>query len=154
MKSRFITDQSRIEEIISACDVCYIGMVDEGEMPYTLPFNFGYKDGTLFIHSGPGGHKTEVLKRNPNVCVVFSTAHEMYHQSEDVACSFSMKYKSVILKGKVEFIEDIEEKVQALSVVMKQYTQRENFRYSMPALKNVNVMRIVPTSFECKYFGY
>ncbi|HLN53797.1 MAG TPA: pyridoxamine 5'-phosphate oxidase family protein [Lentimicrobium sp.] len=154
MKSRFITEQSLIDEVIRACDVCYIGMVDENEMPYTLPFNFGYENGKLLIHSGPGGHKLEVLRRNPNVCVVFSTAHEMYHQSENVACSYSMKYKSVVLKGKVEFIEEIEEKVLALSVVMKHYTQREDFRYSMPSLKNVNVMRIIPKSMECKYFGY
>lgn len=154
MKSRFITDRSLMEQVISTCEACYVGMVDEGNMPYTLPFNFGYANGTLFIHSGPEGHKIDVLKKNPNVCIVFSTAHEMYHQSEDVACSFSMKYKSVILKGEVEFVEDIEEKVLGLNVIMKQYTQREGFTYNTPALKNVNVMRIVPRSLECKYFGY
>ncbi len=154
MKARFITDQSLIEEVIRACEVCYIGMVDEDNLPYTLPFNFGYKDGVLIIHSSQGGHKNEVLKKNPNVCVVFSTAHQMYHQSENVACSFGMKYKSVVLKGSVEYIEDIEEKVLALNEVMKQYTQREDFKYSMPSLKNVCVMRIVPKSVECKYFGY
>ncbi len=154
MKSRFINDSAVTESVIKACDVCYVGMVDEGNFPYTLPFNFGFDNGNLFIHSGPSGHKIEVLKRNPKVCVVFSTAHEMYHQSEHVACSFGMKYKSVMIKGEVQFIEDVEEKVLALSVIMKQYTEREDFKYSMPSLKNVVVMKIIPTSIECKYFGY
>ncbi len=154
MKARFITDKSLTEEIIKSCEVCFVGMVDEQGMPYTLPFNFGYADGVLYLHSGPVGQKLNILRNNPNVCVVMSTAHQMYHQSDQVACSYGMKYKSVMMRGKVEFVEDLEDKVLALSKVMKQYTQREDYRYSEPSLKNVTVMRIVPTQTDCKYFGY
>lgn len=154
MKARFITDNSLIDKLIESCQVCYIGMVDSDNMPYTLAFNFGYQNGVVYLHSGPKGHKLDVLANNPNVCIVFSTDHAMYHQSDHVACSYGMKYKSVLIRGKVEFITDLEEKVLALSVVMKQYTNREDFRYSVPSLKNVQVMRIVPEKVECKYFGY
>jgi nitroimidazol reductase NimA-like FMN-containing flavoprotein (pyridoxamine 5'-phosphate oxidase superfamily) len=149
-----ITDQTLIDAVINGCEACFVGMVDENNMPYTLPFNFGYRDGILYIHSGPKGRKLDILKNNPHVCVAMSTDHEMYHQSEDVACSYGMKYKSILIKGKAEFLTDIEDKVLALSVVMKQYTKREDYRYSLPSLKNVQVMRIVPESVECKYFGY
>lgn len=154
MKSRMITDQSLIDNVINSCDACFVGMIDENNMPYTIPLNFGYQDGIIYLHSGPRGRKLDILAHNPNVCIVMSTGHQMYHQSENVACSYGMKYKSVMMKGKVEFITDIEEKVLALSVVMKQYTQREDYRYSLPALKNVTVMKVKPESLECKYFGY
>lgn len=154
MKSRMITDQSLTDAVITACDVCFVGMVDENNRPYTIPFNFGYLNGVIYLHSGPKGRKIDVLRNNPNVCVVMSTAHQMYHQSENVACSYGMKYKSVMITGKIEFIDDLDEKVNALSAVMKQYTEREDYRYSQPALKNVTVMKVVPEKTECKYFGY
>ncbi len=154
MKARIIEDKSTMEEVISACDVCFVGMVDMQGMPYTLPFNFGYRDGIFYIHSGPVGKKIEVLRNNPNVCIVMSTCHEMYNQSENVACSYGMKYKSVMIRGKVDFLNDLEEKAKALNVIMGQYTSRNDFSYNTPALKNVQVMRIVPEKIDCKYFGY
>lgn len=154
MKARMIIDTETTESIIKSCEVCFVGMVDHDNMPYTLPFNFGYDSGYLYIHSGPHGHKLDVLANNPNICVAMSTGHQMYHQSENVACSYGMKYKSVLLKGKLEFLEDIDDKVQALSIIMRQYTQREDYRYSVPSLKNVTVMRLKPDSIECKFFGY
>ncbi len=154
MKARMITDNSLIDEVIAACEVCYVGMVDQNNMPYTLGFNFGYFDKVLYLHGGPTGTKIDILRNNPNVCIIMSTAHQMYHQSENVACSFGMKYKSVLIRGKVEFIEDLEEKVLALTHVMRQYTKREDFRYGQPSLKNVTVFKVVPEKMECKYFGY
>lgn len=154
MKSRMITDQSLTDAVINACDVCFVGMVDENNKPYTLPLNFGYHDGIIYLHTGPKGKKLEILRKNPNICLVMSTGHEMYHQSENVACSYAMRYKSVMVSGKVAFIDDLDEKVNALSAIMKQYTGREDYRYSQPALKNVTVMKVIAEKTECKYFGY
>lgn len=154
MKARLITDNDLTEAVINACPICTIGMVDSNNMPYTLPFNFGYDKGIFYIHSGPEGQKIQVLKNNPNVCVVMSADHQMYHQSEQVACSYGMKYKSVMIRGTVEFIEDLEEKALALSIIMRHYTKREDYRYSEPSLKNVQVMKIIPVQTDCKYFGY
>lgn len=154
MKARVITDKSLTEAVISSCDVCVVGMVDKENLPYTIPLNFGYHDGVLYLHTGPSGRKVEVLKNNPKVCIVMSTDHKMYHQSEEVACSYGMRYKSVMIKGEVEFITDMDEKINALNIVMKNYSPKTDFQYSEPALKNVNVMRVVPASIECKFFGY
>lgn len=154
MKSRMITLPEAISEIITACEVCAVGMIDEENMPYTLPFNFGYENNTVYLHSAPTGRKISILKNNPSVCIAFSTAHELYHQSEDVACSYGMRYKSVLVKGKVEFITDPDEKIRILNLIMKQYTKRDDFRYSKPAVANVAVMRVETTSIEAKAFGY
>ncbi|WP_062045161.1 pyridoxamine 5'-phosphate oxidase family protein [Lentimicrobium saccharophilum] len=154
MKSRMISLPDTIEEIISGCEVCYVGMVDPEHKPYTLPFNFGYADETVYLHSAPTGRKIEVLRNNPNVCIAFSTAHELYKQSEQVACSYGMKYKSVLISGKVEFVEDFDEKVRILNIIMRQYTQRDDFNYNAPAVKNVAVMKVRAVKTEAKAFGY
>ena len=154
MKSRFITLPQEIERLITSCEACYVGMVDQDNKPYTLPFNFGFENQTLYLHSAPKGRKIEVLKNNPFVCVAFSSDHQMYKQSEDVACSYGMKYKSVLIEGMVEFVDDFDEKVRILNIIMRQYTQRDDFKYNDPAVNSVAVMRVITDSISAKAFGY
>lgn len=151
-KKKIITKQKEKEDIIRKCDCCYIGMVDEKNMPYVVPFNFGYKDMTIFLHSGQTGKKIDILRKNNNVCVAFSTGHGISSQNENVACSYIMSYKSVICYGKVEFIEDYDKKIEALNFIMKQYVDRE-FTYSEPSVKNVLVYKVVVEEMTAKEFG-
>lgn len=154
MKSRFITLPQEIERIIKSCEVCNVGMIDLENKPYTLPFNFGFEDQTVYLHSGPVGKKIDILRNNPEVCITFSTDHELYKQSEDVACSYGMKYRSVLVQGKLEFVEDADEKIRILNIIMQQYTQRDDFKYSGPSVANVAVMRIKAETITAKAFGY
>jgi nitroimidazol reductase NimA-like FMN-containing flavoprotein (pyridoxamine 5'-phosphate oxidase superfamily) len=153
MKSNIITQKSEIEEVINQCEACYMSMVDEKGMPYNLPFNFAYQDNVLYFHSAPVGKKMEILKANPNVCIVFSTAHQLHHHDVEVACSYSMKFKSVIVYGKVEFIEDIPEKTIWMNKIMQKYTQRD-FKYSLPAITNVALFKVVIEKVSGKKRGY
>ncbi|MFH0865173.1 MAG: pyridoxamine 5'-phosphate oxidase family protein [Bacteroidota bacterium] len=152
MKRRIITKQREKEDIISKCDCCYVGMVDENNLPYVLPFNFGYKDMCIYLHSGQTGKKIDILKKNNRVCVAFSTGHKVSWQNENTACSYSMSYKSVICYGKVEFIEDYDKKVEALNFIMKQYVDKD-FTYSAPSVNNVLVYKVVVEEMTAKEFG-
>jgi len=152
MKHFEITHFPEIEKIINSVDVCNIAMVD-GDKPYVLPFNFGYRDKIIYIHSGPGGRKTTVLKKNNNVCISFERDGELHFVSEGVACSYSMKFRSVIAEGKLQFIEDFDEKVEALNIIMKHYTKKE-FEYSSPAVHGVCVMKIVIEKISGRKRGY
>lgn len=153
MRAKFITLQREIDEIIGKCQVCYVGMADENGMPYVLPFNFGYKDGVIYLHSSRKGMKIDILKKNPGVCVVFSADHQLHHQSEQVACSYSMHYRSVQAFGDVEFVEDDNQKVEILNIIMSNYTDRE-FRYNPPSLREVCTYKIKVKRFSGKVFGY
>lgn len=153
MHHRFITDQQEIDSIIKKCDVCYVSMVDENHQPYVLPFNFGYLDGKIVLHSSKNGKKIDVLKNNPSVCVAFSTDHELRHQSEKMACSYSMKYRSVLAFGKIEFVDEADKKIDLLNLLMAQYTQRE-FTYSAPAVREVCVYVVNVEKFTAKVYGY
>ncbi|HQI44685.1 MAG TPA: pyridoxamine 5'-phosphate oxidase family protein [Bacteroidales bacterium] len=151
-KSRIISIPKEQEDIIKKSECCYVGMVDENNNPYVLPFNFGYKDQCIYLHSAPNGKKIDILKKNNRVCLVFSIDHELFAQNKDVACSYSMGYKSVICYGKVEFIEGFENKVEALNIFMQQYTQRD-FKYSVPAVNNVMVYKVVIDKMTGREFG-
>ncbi|MBM3403790.1 MAG: pyridoxamine 5'-phosphate oxidase family protein [Bacteroidetes bacterium] len=152
MKKRIITARQEIDEIIAKCQVCHIAMVDPDHKPYVLPFNFGYQDGVIYLHSAQTGKKIDILKKCPDVCIAFSTDYVLRWQHEEVACSYGMKYRSVLCYGKVEFIEDPEQKVIVLNVVMRQYTGRD-FPYNPPAIQEVNCWKVVVERFEGKAYG-
>ncbi len=154
MQAKTTLQQKDIEFIIDRCDACYIGMVDQENLPYVLPFNFGYHGGNLYLHAGPGGKKFEVIKNNNRACAAFSTDHELRGRHEHVACSYFMKYRSVLLYGLIEMIEDYDEKVTALNIIMEKYTGRTGYNYNAPAVNNVKVFRLVVDKAQGRSFGY
>lgn len=141
MKTVTIEEREKIEQIIQRSDICFLGITDLEGNPYVIPMNFGYKDGVIYLHSGPTGSSIDMLARNNNVCITFSIDHELVFQHPKVACSYRMKAKSVICRGKVNFIEDMEKKREALDIMMQHYSSRE-FVYSDPAVRNVKIWEI------------
>lgn len=152
-KTTFLTKLEEIEIIIEKCDVCHVAMVDSNGKPYLLPFNFGYANGIVYLHSDGKGKKIDILKENPSVCINFTRDHEMFHANNDVACSYGMAYRSVLVYGDVKFIEDYEEKVDALNIFMKQYIDRP-FTYNSPAVKNVCVYKVEIDDFIGKMYHH
>ena len=152
MRTRFITDKAEIEDIINQCNVCYVGLIEEDGSPYVIPMNFGYADGEIILHSAPEGKHISCLEKDNRVCITFSAEHELVYQHPDVACSYSMVSKSVLCKGKVTFIDDLDDKENKLNVLMKNYTDRP-FKYSKPALANVKVWIVKVEEITSKAFG-
>ncbi len=153
MATNMISNPQKIREIIDKCEVCYVGMTQPDGTPYVLPFNFGYEDGSIYLHMAPQGKKLDVLRNNPRVCVAFSTDHRLFHRNEEVACSYGMNYRSVLATGKVVFIEDFDEKVRIMNVTMQKYTGKD-FSYNAPAINNVVIIRIHVEKLEGKLSGY
>jgi nitroimidazol reductase NimA-like FMN-containing flavoprotein (pyridoxamine 5'-phosphate oxidase superfamily) len=145
-------DKKEIQDIIDKCDTCFIGMVDPEGKPYVLPMNFGYEDGVIYLHSAKTGRKIDIMKDNPEVCIAFSTDHNIFFRNETVACSYGMDYRSVLAYGKVVFVDDYEEKARILNVIMRKYTGKD-FSYNAPAVNNVEIYKVEPEKIEGKVSG-
>lgn len=154
MKSRSNLTFDEIDQIINGSIVCHVSMVDIDGAPYVLPFNFGYKDGKLFIHCAPEGKKVEIWKSNPKVCVAFSSNYEMRIQNEKVACSYSMRYRSVLVHGEVSPIVDFDSKIEILNLIMRKYSDKSDFTYNRPAVENVKVFEVKIARVESRAYGY
>lgn len=153
MKKFEITSKEEIENIICSVDVCNLAVVD-GDKPYVVPMNFGYENGVFFFHSAPVGKKVEALKENPYICVSVYVNEKLYFRNKDVACSYSMIFKSVIVSGKVNFEENIQEKKRIMNIIMKKYTDKDDFDYNNPAIKNVCVFYLNPEKITAFKRGY
>jgi len=152
MKTIAITELTEIEAIIRKCPYCTVGITDLEGNPYVVPMNFAYRDGIIYLHSGPEGSKVTIAEKHPRVCITFCEGHELVYMHRQVACSYSMKSRSVICHGNVRFIEDMDEKREALDIIMRQYTSDE-FKYSEPAVRNVKVWEVKIGKMTCRSFG-
>jgi nitroimidazol reductase NimA-like FMN-containing flavoprotein (pyridoxamine 5'-phosphate oxidase superfamily) len=109
--------------IIEKCKVCRLAMCD-GERPYVIPLNFGYEyaDGflTLYFHGAQEGRKINILKKNSAVCFEMDGEHELTVADKDSEYGFN--FASIIGFGRLEFIEDRNDKIRGLRSLMKHQT--------------------------------
>lgn len=133
-KDKEIRDWSRIEHILQNNKICRLGLCRKGR-PYIVPVNYGYKDRTIFIHTGKIGKKMDIIRENPNVCVEIDQDIEIIRG--EVPCKFSTKYDSVIADGRAEIIEDVVRKQKALDIIMTQLCGKRRWIYEQSPLKHV-----------------
>ena len=149
-KDKEISDASGIIAIIKKATVCRLGMVN-GAKPYIVPLSFGYQDNVLYFHGALKGQKIDFIKENPNVCFEFDIAAEAL--SDDGACDWSMKFQSVIGYGTAAFIEDLDEKRQALGIIMAQYSDKE-FEFPEKQVNATAVIKVGIKSMTGKQSGF
>jgi nitroimidazol reductase NimA-like FMN-containing flavoprotein (pyridoxamine 5'-phosphate oxidase superfamily) len=146
-----VTDMGGIEEILLQCKTCHVAMVDGGT-PYVVPLSYGYnilEDGVLelYFHSAPEGRKLDVLKQNNNVCFEMSSEGEPVHS--ETPCNSGYYFASVIGFGEAVFIDDPEEKREALSAMFRRQTGKDTAITAEQA-ESVCVFKIVSTDFTGK----
>lgn len=153
MRARAILDKKELADVIQRSRFCHLSLVDEQGKPYVIPMNFGFRDDVIYLHGAQHGRKIDILKNNPSVCINFTTDHLLRYQNEEVACSWSMKYRSVLCYGDAEFITEPEEKIAAFHIVMAQYTDGE-FKFNSPAIREVCVWKVRVLRMDGRAYGY
>lgn len=116
--------------------------------------NFGFEENDLYLHSASEGLKIDMIRKNNRIC--FEADIETEIVTADNACSWGMKYYSVIGFGKAHFIEDKDKKINALDVIMQKYSNKPNetFEYSKPSLDKTTVIKVEIESLTGKKSGY
>ncbi|MGI6736867.1 MAG: pyridoxamine 5'-phosphate oxidase family protein [Anaerovoracaceae bacterium] len=145
-KDREVTEIDRIFDIVDHCSVVHLGMVDRGH-PYVTALNFGYeRDGDdliLYFHSAREGRRMDILRDNPEVFFQMHCVDEFIRSTKENPCSFCWRYDSVTGSGKVEFIEDPQEKAHALNCLIG-HLDHASAQYAFPekALRNTCVYKV------------
>lgn len=139
---REIKDFDEMVGIMEKCDVCRLALNDGG-YPYILPLNFGLKaeEGrvTLYFHGADTGRKYELMEKDNRASFEMDCSHELVSDGEKGHCT--MKYESVIGRGRLEIVPDAE-KMEALTILTDHYHQ-EHFEFSSKAAPRTTVMRLV-----------
>lgn len=95
---------------------------DDG-YPYGMPVNHYYceEDGKIYFHGGMQGHKIDALRRCDKAS--FCVYDEGYREEGD----WALHIKSVIVFGRVEFIEDRETIYRLSAELSRKFTQDEAY---------------------------
>lgn len=142
-----IRGEKILAEILSGTIICRVAMLD-GDRPYIIPFNYGYSDGCLFIHSAPEGKKIDLLKQNPEVC--FEVEDKMEITKGERACDWSTRYRSVVGYGEVEILSDEASKQQGLEVIMAQHGAPELVEFNSKNLGRMVILKLTISSMTGK----
>lgn len=134
-----ITDKTVLHEILSNSKICRLGMIDNG-LPYVLPFNFGYHENCIYIHSAPEGKKIDILRKNPLVC--FEIEQHVEIIEDEIACKCSTLYRSVVGYGTVEIVTGFEEKKRGLEIIMKQHEFKGKMEFEPKEVELVIVLKL------------
>ena len=139
LSEKEISDPRTIDAILNGALVCRIALA-AGNTPYVVPVNFAVEDGVLYFHSAVSGRKIDMLRQNASVCFEVDLPGDMI--AGETACSWSMKFQSVIGFGQARFIEKSHEKIKALDILMKKYAGVDSFCYAHTALDKVCVIGV------------
>ena len=93
----------------------------ENGYPYGMPLNHYYEDGYLYFHGGKYGHKIEALRKDNRA------SYCVYDEGYKNEGEWHLNIKSVIVFGKVEFIEDEEKVIEISKKLSYKFTDDENY---------------------------
>lgn len=136
-----------IDAILRRGRVLHLGLQD-GDAPYVVPVNYGFavEDGkrVLYFHGARAGKKLDLLRRNPNAA--FCVDLDLGLLRGGRACSCSFRYESVLGRGTVTELQDLEEKRRGLSRIFAQYAPEAPFEAPDGALEQTAVLRLEITA--------
>ncbi len=134
-----IKDDNGIRGIIENGLVCRLGLCD-GQQPYVVPMNYGYRDGCLYMHCAREGRKIDILKINDRVCIEVDVDVRIVRG--DAPCRWTTKYRSVIGFGRARIIDDETEKKAGLDVIMAHHGASGG-EYDEKSLRRTSVIKVV-----------
>ena len=150
-RERQVTDPAQIAHILDTGKVLHLGLAVNNE-PYVVPMNYGYtmEDGklVLYLHSALQGKKLDMMRTNPNV--FFEIDCDLMPFEGRVPCQYGLVYSSIMGRGTARIVENVEEKMQAMSILMKTQTGKD-FAFEDRLVSIVAVIRIDVEEYTAKH---
>ncbi len=157
VKKYEIQSKDMIKQFLNSQPVGRIASLDRNGFPQIIPMNFVYQNDAIYMHSHPFGEKLENIRRNPDVGfeadrhICFLPSY-YFHPTD--ASQADTLYISVVIKGKAEIVDSMDEKAIALNALMEKY-QKEG-RYEVldaytPSVREVAVIKVIPSDMRGKY---
>lgn len=148
-------------EIIDKSKYGLVSMIEENDQPYGIPLSIIREENILYFHSAKDGKKVKIFEKNPKLSIAFIgqvqvpenfTEEELDGIVEDeskavllISSVFTTEYESVVVKGKVELVEDEKEKIKVMKLICEKYTPTKMKYFNMAikaGLKRTNVYKV------------
>jgi len=104
-------DSETIYQILDEGFVCHIGFVVDGQ-PFVIPTGYARIGDAIYIHGSTASRMLRTLAGGVQVCVTVTLVDGLVLARS--AFHHSMNYRSVVILGRAEAVEDLDEKKRAL----------------------------------------
>ena len=145
-----VTDPQQIQAILDTAKVLHLGLCVDNE-PYVVPMNYGYiMEGgklVLYLHCATQGKKLDMIRENPKV--FFEMDCDRVPFEGEKPCQYGLAYSSIMGCGTATIVEDVQEKMQAMTALMKTQT-RKYFDFKDRLVSIVAVIRIDVAEYTAK----
>lgn len=104
-------DRETVYGILDEAFICHVGFAPQGQ-PFVIPTGYARVDDKLYIHGSQASRMLRTLSGGLDACVTVTIIDGLVLARS--AFHHSMNYRSVVIFGRAEIIEDREEKIGAL----------------------------------------
>ena len=108
-----VLSQEEAIAIVDENQFAVLCLNDPAGRPYGLPMDYVRQGNSLYFHGSKEGRKVNSMKATPWACAV------IIGENEIVPNKFGRKYKSVIVEGGIELIDEPEFKRKVMTWVVK-----------------------------------
>lgn len=134
-----VLDESRMQELLLNGEYGVLSTTSIDGFAYGIPMSYVYENETIYFHSALVGHKVENITAYPLVsfCIVGNTKVS--------PSAFTTGYESVVVFGIIEIVEAVEEKSDALRLIVKKYSpgyEVEGDAYIERAIHKTKVLKL------------
>ena len=124
-----VKDENSINEILQTCEYGTLSLISDGK-PYVVALNFVFFENSIFFHGAKEGRKIEAINSNPNAAFLVVKPYSFipsYFSDTMAACPATQFFASVLIEGKLKFIEDGDKKAEVLNALMKKFQKEDSF---------------------------
>ena len=112
-----LLEEERAREILQVGEYGFLAMASV-EGGYGVPINYAISGDTIYLHCAPEGRKLQAVANDNRVtfCVV--------GEKRLIPEKFTTMYESVVASGSARIVEDVDERRQALRLIVEKYASQ------------------------------
>ena len=99
--------------IVDQVQFAVLSLVDAAGRPYGVPLDYVRRGPVLYFHGAREGRKVSAMQRNPQGCAVIIGDNEIIPEK------LGRHYKTVIVEGAIELVDDPDAKRQVMAWVVE-----------------------------------
>src|ERR1700679_58378 len=147
---RAVYDRDTVNHILDEAFICHVGFIADGQ-PFVIPTSYGRYGDTLYIHGSAASRMLRNLDRGIPVCITVTLLDGLVLARS--VFNHSMNYRSVVILGVAQLVDDPAEKLAALRALSEHIIpgRWEDARQpNEKELKQTSVLRIPLEEFSAR----
>lgn len=145
-KERGRYDLASARDVLEGAQVAHVGIVDDDGQPIVIPMLCALDEDRLLLHGGVASRLMRCLARGVPVCVSVTRLDGLVLAASTF--EHSANYRSLVVFGKAELIDDPEEKACALETLVEKLIPGRSSDTRAANRKELNATTLVAVPLE------